>query len=116
MHSSVTTLSQGGDQLEEQDKVTSPTFYHLRTLFHEEELFAFIPRGRITQDDQADNMLVLVTNTQSLEEQIQELKKGLAEKEAGIANLATCLENERHEKIMRLTVATQLSLCKISWS
>jgi len=48
---------------------------------------------------------------------MQELQRRLAEKEVDIANLATHLKNrEREKKIMRLTVATQLSLHKISRS
>jgi len=94
----VTTLSQGKDQPEEQYNITSLAFYVLGTLFHEEELSAFIPRGQISQDDQADNMLVLVTSTPSLEAQMQELQRKLAEKEAEIASLATRLENREHEK------------------
>jgi len=43
-------------------------------------------------------MLVLVTCTQSLEEQMQELQRRLVGKEAKIANLATCLENRGREK------------------
>jgi len=62
-------------------------------------------------------MLVSVTCTPTLEEQMQELERSLAEKEAEIANLATHFENrERKKKIMRLTVATRLSLWKISRS
>jgi len=39
-----------------------------------------------------------VTSTPSLEEQMQELQKKLAEKEAEIANLAARLENKECEK------------------
>ena len=67
---SVNTCDQGKDPLEEQDEVTSPAFYDLRTLFHEEELSAFILQGQTTQDDLVDNIPVLVTNTSSLEEQM----------------------------------------------
>jgi len=44
-------------------------------------------------------MPVLVASTPSLEEQVQELQRKLAEKEAEIANLATCLENRKREKV-----------------
>ena len=43
-------------------------------------------------------MPVLVTSTPSLAEQMQELQKKLAEKEAEIDNIATRLENREHEK------------------
>ena len=43
-------------------------------------------------------MPVLVTSTPSLEEQMQELQRKLAEKEAIIANLVTYLKNREHEK------------------
>jgi len=61
-------------------------------------------------------MPVLVTNTPSLEEQMQELQRKLAEKEAEIANLATRLGNREREKLTRLVVPKQLSLHKISRS
>jgi len=48
LQSFVTTLSQGRDQPEEQDEVTTPAFYDLRTLLCEEELSAFIPQGLIS--------------------------------------------------------------------
>ena len=51
----------------------SPVFYGLRTLFQEEESPTVIPQDQIIEDDQAENMPFLVTNTPSLEEQIQEL-------------------------------------------
>jgi len=37
LQSSITTFGQGKEQLEEQDDVTSPVFYDLKTLFQEEE-------------------------------------------------------------------------------
>lgn len=43
-------------------------------------------------------MPVLVTSTPSPEEQMQELQRKLAEKEAEVANLAMRLENREHEK------------------
>jgi len=61
-------------------------------------------------------MSVLVTSTPSLEEQMQELQRKLAEKETEIANLITQLENREHKKIMRLAVAPRLSFRKISRS
>ena len=73
LQSFITTLSQGRDQPKEQDEVTIPAFYDLKTLFHEEELSAFTPQVLISQDDQGDNMPVSVTSTPSLEEQMQEL-------------------------------------------
>jgi len=42
-------------------------------------------------------MPVLVTSTPSLEEQMQELQRKLAEKEVEIANLAAHLENRERE-------------------
>ena len=68
LQSSVTTLSQGRDQPEEQDEVISPTFYDLKTLFHEEQFSAFIPQGQISQDEQVDDMLIELTSTPSLKE------------------------------------------------
>ena len=72
----------------------------------------------MTSDDQAENMPFLVTSTPSLEEQMQELQQKLAEKEAKIANLATALRTGSVRKLIRLVVATQSSLRKISrsWS
>ena len=49
------------------------------------------------EDDQVANMPVMVTTTPSLEEQMQELQRKLAEKEAEIANLAAHLENRERE-------------------
>jgi len=98
LHSSVTTLDQGKYQLKEQDEVTSLAFYDLRTLFEEEESLAVIPQVQVTSDDLADNMSISVTNTPSLDEQMQEPQRRLAEKEAEIANLATRLENREREK------------------
>ena len=51
------------------------------------------------ENDQAANMPVFVTSTPSLEEQIQELQRKLAEKEAEIANVAARFENREREKI-----------------
>jgi len=99
LQSSVTTFDQGHDQSEEQDEVTSPAFYDVRTLFQVEESPAVIPQVQVASDDQADNMLVLVTSTPSLKEQMQELQRSLVEKEAEIANLATRLENREYEKV-----------------
>ena len=96
LQSSVTNLSQDRDQPKEQDEVTSPAFYDIGTLFHKDKLLAFIPQGQSSQDDQASDMLVLVTNSASLKEQMQELQMRLAEKEAEIVNLATCPENREH--------------------
>jgi len=73
LQSSITTFDQGQDQSEKQDEVTSPAFYDLRTHFQEDESPAVILQVRVTNDDQAESMLVLVTNTPSLEEQMQEL-------------------------------------------
>jgi len=73
LQSSITTLNQGREQPEEQHKFVRSVFYDLETLFHEEELSAFVPQGQISQDDQADNMLVLATSSPSLEEPMQEL-------------------------------------------
>jgi len=56
LQSSVSTFNQGKDQLKEYDKVTSPAFYDLRTLFQEEELSTVIPQEQIIGDDRADNM------------------------------------------------------------
>jgi len=70
LQSSVTTFNQGKDQLEEQNEVASPAFYDLRNLFHEEESLTVIPQEQITEGDQAQNMLVLVTSTPILEEQM----------------------------------------------
>jgi len=53
LQSSVTTFDQGKDQLEEQDEVTSPVFYDLRTLFQEEESLVVIPQSQMIQNDQA---------------------------------------------------------------
>ena len=98
LQSSVTTPIQGRDQPEEQQEVASPAFYDLGTVFYELELSAFIPQGQISQEHQVDNMSALVTSTPSLEEQMQELQRRLAENEAEIANLATRLENREREK------------------
>jgi len=57
-----------------------------------------ILQQHIIEDDQAENMSVLVTSILSLEEQMQELQKKLAKKEAEIANLTTRLENREHKK------------------
>jgi len=97
--SSVTTFGQGKDQLEEQDEVTSPIFYDLRTLFQEEESLVVVSQSQMIEDDQAANIPVLVTSTPSLKEQMQELQRKLAEKEAKIANLTARLENGEREKI-----------------
>ena len=43
-------------------------------------------------------MPVLMTNTPSLEERMQELQRKLSKKESEIANLAACLENREREK------------------
>jgi len=72
LQSLVTTFNQGQDQSEEQDKVTSPTFYDLRRLFQEEESPAVILQVRVTNDDQAENMSILVTSTPSLEKNCNE--------------------------------------------
>ena len=98
MQSSVTTPNEGRDQPEEQQEVASPAFYDLGTLFYELEVSAFIPQGQISQEHQIANMSALVTTTPSLEEQMQELQRRLAENEAEIANLATRLENREREK------------------
>jgi len=97
LQSSITTFGQGKDQLEEQDEVTSPIFYDLRTLFQEEESSGVLSESQMIEDDQA-NMPVLVTSTPSLEEQMQELQRKLAKKEAEIANLAAHFENREREK------------------
>ena len=73
LQSSVITFHLGNDQLEEQDKVISPTFYDLRTLFQEEESLIAIPQEQIIEEDQVENMSVLVTSTPSLEKQMQEV-------------------------------------------
>jgi len=80
LQSLVTTFDQGKDQLEAQDEITSPVFYDLRTLFQEEESSVAISQSQMIEDDQAINMPVLVTNTPSLEEQMQELQRKLAKK------------------------------------
>ena len=98
LQSSVTTPIQGRDQPEEQQEVASPAFYDLETVFYELELSAFILQGQISQEHQIDNMSALVTSTPSLEEQMQEPQRRLAENEAEIANLATRLENREREK------------------
>ena len=77
LQSSVTTLGQEKDQLEEQEEVTSPVFYDLRTLFQEEESSVAVSQSQMIEDDQAANMPVLVTSTPSLEEQMQECKGSL---------------------------------------
>jgi len=52
LHSLVTTLDQGQDQLKEQDKYTSPVFYDLKNLFQKRSRSpAIIPQGQITRDD-----------------------------------------------------------------
>ena len=79
LQSSVTTFGQGKDQLEEQDEVTSPIFYDLRTLFQEEESLVVVSQSQMIEDDQAANIPVLVTSTPSLKEQMQELQRKLAE-------------------------------------
>ena len=89
---------QGRDQPEEQQEVASIAFYNLGTLLYELELSAFIPQGKISQEHQVDNMSGLVTSTPSLEEQMQELQRRLAENVAEIANLASCPENREREK------------------
>ena len=58
LQSSDTTFYQGKDQLEEQDEVTSPTFYDLGTLFQEEESSVVISQSQIIEDDQVVNMSV----------------------------------------------------------
>jgi len=68
LQSSVTTFDQRKDQLEEQDEVTKPAFYDVRTLFQEEGSSSIILHGRIIEDDQAENMPVLLTSTPSLKE------------------------------------------------
>ena len=98
LQSSVTTPIQGRDQPEEQQEVASPAFYDLGTVFYELELSAFIPQGQISQEHQIANMSALVTSTPSLEEQMQELQRRLAENEAEIANLASRPENREREK------------------
>ena len=62
------------------------------------ELSAFIPQGQISQEHQVEIVSALVTSTPSLEEQMQELQRRLAENEAEIANLATRLENREREQ------------------
>jgi len=99
LQSSVTTFGQRKDQLKEQEEVTSPVFYDLGTLFQEEESSVAVSQSQMIEDDQAANMPVLVTSTPSLEEQMQELQKKLAEKDAEIANLAVRPENREREKI-----------------
>jgi len=112
LQSSFTNLSQGRDQIEEQDEIISPTFYDLRTLFHKEQLSTFIPQGQISQDDQADNIPV----TPSLGDQMQELQRRLAAKRPKSLISLLALKTKSEKEIMRLTVATQLSLYKISRS
>jgi len=70
LQSSATTFDQGQDQSEEQDEVTSPTFFDIRTFFQEEESPAVIPQVQVSNDDQAENVLVLMTSTPSLDEQM----------------------------------------------
>ena len=114
LQSSVTTPIQDRDQPEEKQEFDGPAFYDLGTLFYELEVSAFIPQGQISHEHQVDNMSALVTSTPSLEEQMQELQSKLEENKAEIANLIFALKTESEKKIMRLTVATQLSLSKIS--
>ena len=90
LQSSATTFQQGKDQLKRQDEVTRPAFSQ------EEAASTVILQEQISEDDQAENMPDLATSTSSLEEQIQELQRKHAEKEAEIANLATCPENREH--------------------
>jgi len=59
-----------------QDEVTRPVFSQ------EEALSNVILQEQIGEDDQAENILVLVTSMSSLEEKMQELQRKLAEKEA----------------------------------
>ena len=92
LQSSTTTFQQGKNQLKGQEEVTRPAFSQ------EEASSNVILQEQISEDDQAENMPVLVTSTPSLEEQMQELQRKLAEREAEIANLATRLENREHEK------------------
>jgi len=68
-------------------------------LFQEEESSVVVSQNQMIEDDQVANMPVMVTTTPSLEEQMQELQRKLAEKEAEIANLAAHLENREREKI-----------------
>ena len=51
LQSSVTTFGQGKDQLEEQDEVTSPIFYDLRSLFQEEESSVVVSQSQMIEDD-----------------------------------------------------------------
>jgi len=98
LQSSITTFGQRKDHLEEHDEVTSPIFYDLRTLFHEEESSVVLSQSQTIEDDQAMNMPVLVTSTPSPKEQMQELQRKFAQKEAEIANLAARLENRERKK------------------
>ena len=61
-------------------------------------------------------MSALVTSTPSLEEQMQELQRKLEEKRPKLLISLLALKTESEKKLMRLTVATQLSLRKISGS
>jgi len=58
-------------------------------------------------------MPVLVTSTPSLEEQMQELQRKLIEKELKLLILLVALKIESVKKLMRLTIATPLSLREI---
>jgi len=60
------------------------------------------------EDDQAANMLALVTNTPSLMEQMQELQRKLAKKEPVIANLTTRLESRECEKTNELSSSDKI--------
>jgi len=67
LQSSTATFQQGKNQLKGQHEVTRPAFSQ------EEASSYVILHEQISEDDQAENMLVLVTSTPSLEEQMQEL-------------------------------------------
>ena len=90
--SSISTTS--SDNMETQSDFHSPLFGDSKSIFQEEDfpkilINQFGKELKISNESDSEDMLVLVTSTTSLEEQLQELQRKLIEKDAKIASLAT---------------------------